>query len=263
MKAPPPPAARFHGKFALVTGASGGMGAEACRRLAREGAAGIAIHYARRRERAEALAAEIREAGTRAIVIAADVSRRDEAHRLVATALSEFGRIDVGLLFASHPFRREEWFGTLDEIDEARLTAPMRTDAFGSLFAAQALLPAMRREKTGSLVLVSSTPAFTGDVAGITYLAAKAATAALAKSLAHVAARDGVRVNAVAPGSILTDAMTTETTPGEAAALADEPVLKRWGKVEEVVEPILFLASDDASYVTGEVLVVDGGYYLR
>src|SRR5947208_9013298 len=115
---------------------------------------------------------------------------------------------------------------------------------------------------TGSVILIGSTPAITGDRVGITYQLAKAGTLSLTRALALAYGPKGVRVNALALGSITTDPMDAVSTD-ERRTLAEEPALKRWGSPEEVARVVSFLASDDASYITGQTIVVDGGYALR
>jgi 3-oxoacyl-[acyl-carrier protein] reductase len=252
---------RLDGRAGLVTGGSGGIGRATAVELAREGA-DVAIHYRGNSAKAQATASQIRDLGRRAVAISADVTDRSAAHDLVRRTIEEFGRIDLLACFAGHPFRRSDWFKAYPDLTEEDFRSPLNTDLLGSAYVAQAAIPAMAASGKGSIVFVGSTPALTGDTVGITYLVAKAGVLALTRALAMAYGDRGVRVNAIALGSIATEAMETLES-SETRALADEPALKRWGRPEEVARAVGFLLSDDASYMTGATLVMDGGYALR
>src|SRR3989449_7702693 len=165
--------------------------------------------------------------------------------------------------FAGYPIRTEEWYKDYAALTPDEVRAPIDIDLLGSIFVTQAALPAMVRARRGSIILVGSTPALTGDTVGIPYLVAKGGVLALARALAQVYGPHGVRVNALALGSIATEATQRATKSADRDALAQEPALRRWGTPEEVARVVVFLASDDASYITGQTIVVDGGYALR
>jgi 3-oxoacyl-[acyl-carrier protein] reductase len=234
------------------------MGRATVDALAAEGAAGIVVHYSRNRSQGEAAAAEAAKKGVQTVALGADVGKREEAHRLVMEAEGAFGGLDAAVLFAGHPFTREEWFAHFHDLTEHQFMGPLRTDLLGSAYVAQALLPRMAARGRGSLVLVSSTPALAGDVEGFSYLVAKSGLVGLTRALAKTYGPNGVRVNCVAPGSIRTPAMGS-LTPREEEKLANESPLRRLGRPEEVARAALFLAGDDSSFVNGQVLVVDGG----
>jgi len=252
---------RLDGRVALVTGGSGGIGRATALALARDGA-DIVLQYRGNRSRADSAAGEIRAHGRRAVAVRADLGEAPAGRELVEEARRAMGRLDVIVCLAGHPFVREEWFKPFADLTEAEVRRPIEVDLLGSLFVVQAAIPHLIRSGHGSVVLAGSTPALTGDTVGIPFLVAKAGLLALTRALAQLYGPKGVRVNAVALGSIATEAMEA-LTPDERRDLADEPALKRWGTPEEVARVIAYLASDDASYVTGATLVVDGGYALR
>ena len=252
---------RLNGRVALVTGGSGGIGRVTALEFAREGA-DVAVQYNRGKSGAEETATSIRGVGRKAVAIQADVTRAPSCRQLVAECVERLGRLDIAVCMAGHPFRDEEWFKDFADLAPEEIRRPLNVDLLGSIYVAQAAIPRMTQAGSGSVVLVGSTPALTGDVVGIPYLVAKAGILALAKALAQLYGPKGVRVNAVALGSIASPAMAA-LSRDEASKLADEPALKRWGRPEEVARAIVFLASDDASYVTGQTLIVDGGYAMR
>ncbi len=252
---------RLDGRVALVTGGSGGIGRSAVLELAREGA-DVAVQFNRGKEAADSVVGEVRKLGRQAVAIQADVSDRDACGTLERETTRSLGSLSIVACFAGHPFREEEWYKEFEKLGPAEIRRPLEVDLLGSVFVAQAALPVMARQGRGSLILIGSTPALTGDTVGIPYLLAKAGILALARALAQIYGPKGVRVNALALGSIASDAM--DSIQGkERRALADEPALKRWGTPEEVARVVAFLASDDSSYITGQTLVVDGGYALR
>ena len=253
---------RLDGRVALVTGGSGGIGQAAVLELANEGAH-IGVQYNHGKSAAESTVAEVRKLGPRAIAIQADVSDPAACARLVGDTMKAFGRLDVAACFAGHPFQREAWYKEYAALTPTELRAPIEIDLLGSIFVTQAAVPAMAKAGRGSVILIGSTPALTGDTVGIPYLVAKGGILALARALAQVYGPQGVRVNALALGSIASEATNRATKPEDRDTLAQEPALRRWGTPEEVARVVAFLASDDASYITGQTIVVDGGFALR
>src|SRR5438128_7096624 len=253
---------RLDGRVALVTGGSGGIGRAAVLEFAKEGA-DVGVQFNRGKESAEAVVGAVRKLGLRAVAFQADVSDARAAERLVADVVKTFGRLDIVACFAGYPFRTEEWYKDYAALTPSEVRAPIDLDLLGSVFVTQAALPAMVRARRGSIILVGSTPALTGDTVGIPYLVAKGGILALARALAQIYGPHGVRINALALGSIASEATKRATKPADRKALAQEPALRRWGTPEEVARVVVFLASDDASYITGQTIVVDGGYALR
>ena len=252
----------LEGRTALITGASGGMGRATAIEFAKEGAKGIGLQYSKNRAAAESVAKAVRAQGAVPVLLQADVSNRDECHGIVKKFVDRFRRLDALVCYAGYPFRKETWFAEFESLTEDAFLGPFRVDLLGSVFAAQAAVPVMRKQRRGAIVLVGSTPAITGDVAGIPYFVAKAGVLALTRGLAQLLGPYNVHVNAIAPGAVDTEAMAG-LSQREAKSLAQEAALKRRGEPYEIARKAVFLCSDDASFMTGVTLVVDGGYAMR
>src|SRR2546428_4072493 len=223
----------LEGRTALITGASGGMGRATAVEFAKEGAKGIGLQYAKNRDAAEAVAKAVRGHGAEPLLLKADVSDRDACHGIVRTFVDRFRRFDALVCYAGYPFRKEVWFAEFEGLTEEAFLGPLRVDLLGSVFAAQAAIPVMRKARRGAIVLVGSTPAITGDVTGIPYFVAKAGVLALTRGLAQLLGPDNVHVNAIAPGAVDTEAMAG-LSEKQARSLAQEAALKRRGAPGEI-----------------------------
>jgi 3-oxoacyl-[acyl-carrier protein] reductase len=250
---------RFSGRVALVTGASRGIGKATALRLASEGAT-VVVNHARSPEAAQAVVDAIEAAGGRAIACQADVRDPAAVAALVQEAQSRCGPIDVlvsnaGVLVA----------GRTLELDEARLAEAMRINVLASALCAAAVAPGMRARGSGRIVNVAATSAFGTTAGGIApHAIAKAGVVLLTKQLAAELGPAGITVNVVCPGAIDTES----TLPGGAlhealratrAQQQAQTLLGRAGTAAEAAAVIAFLASDDAAFVTGQALSVDGG----
>ena len=242
-------------KYALITGGSGGIGAAAARLSARRGW-GVAVGWCQSGERAEALAGELSGLGVPALAVRADVADAGQVCRMVDVVLEKFGQLDILVCSAgiSH-------VGLISQIggDEWRRLFAVNVD--GVHHCCRAVLPHMLERKSGSIVTVSSMWGQVGASCEAAYSAAKGAVIAYTKALAKELGPSNIRVNCVAPGVIDTG-MNAHLTRSDLAALADETPLGRIGTPEEAAAAIAFLAGDEASFLTGQVVCPNGGLVI-
>ncbi len=241
-------------KTAFITGASRGIGNACAEALSQAGAR--VVLAARQLDKLEAVAAEIRAQGREAFVVQIDLGSTDSIKAAFATASKEFGRIDIlvnnaaitkdGLAVRMKP---DDW----NQVIQTNLT--------GAFTCIQQVLQGMMRERWGRIVNISSVVAEAGNAGQANYVASKAGLIGLTKSLAHEMASRNVTVNAVAPGFIDTDMTAGLPAELKEKLLAGIP-LRRLGTPADVAAAVKFLASDEASYITGHVLDVNGGMYM-
>jgi 3-oxoacyl-[acyl-carrier protein] reductase len=242
-------------RIAFVTGASRGIGRACALELSRAGAK-VAI-AARQMDRLEAVAAEIQAAGGTAFAISLDMASPDSIKEAFTRTAKEFGRIDILVNNAAIArdglamrMKRDDW------------DAVISTNLSGTFFAIQQVLPAMIRERWGRIINISSVVGESGNPGQANYVASKAGVIGLTKSLAQEVGSRNVTVNAVAPGFIETD-MTAALSDEVKARIKQTIPLQRYGSPEDVAAAVRFLASDEAAYITGHVLDVNGGMFMR
>lgn len=243
-------------KTVLITGASRGIGAAAARYMAARGWS-VAVHYNTAADKAEALAGELRQKGVRAVTLGADLSDPDQARRLVEQTQDALGHLDALVCNAGIALPQQ----LLTDTAPDQWRRVMGVDLDGVFYVVKAAVPGMVRQKSGSIVTISSMWGVTGGSCEVPYSAAKAGVIGLTRALAKELGPSGIRVNCVAPGVIATE-MNGHLAPEDLAALEEETPLGRIGRPEEVAKAIHFLAGEEASFITGQVLRVDGGMVI-
>jgi 3-oxoacyl-[acyl-carrier protein] reductase len=240
------------GKVAIVTGGSRGIGRAISLRLARAGA-DVAVVFAGNREKAEAVVSEIQEMGRRSLAIQADVSQAEQVDAMVKQVIEEFGRIDI--LVNNAGITRDNLLLRLKEED---WDAVMSTNLKGVFLCTKAVTRQMMKQRFGRIINISSVVGLIGNPGQANYVAAKAGVIGLTKTAARELASRGITVNAIAPGFIETD-MTAVLGEETREQMLGQIPLGRFGSAEDVAGAVAFLASDDAAYITGQTLNVDGG----
>ena len=242
-------------KTVLITGAAKGIGAACARAFAREDYC-VVVHYHNSREQALALCDELNGMGADVMAVRADLTDRSAITAMIDAAYDRFGRVDVlvnnagiALVKLFTDTADDEW----DRMISADLTA--------AAACSRAVLPNMIRRHSGCIVNIASMWGEVGASCEVAYSAAKAGVIGLTRALAKEVAPSGVRVNAVSPGVIMTD-MMKGFSDDDLAALKDEIPLGTLGMPEDVAEAVVFLASNKASYITGQILSVNGGFVI-
>ncbi|RAZ70047.1 3-oxoacyl-[acyl-carrier-protein] reductase [Planococcus maitriensis] len=246
---------RLTGKTAIITGASRGIGAAIARRFAEEGA-NIVVNYSGSQDKAEAVVAGIAQSGGKAIAVKADVADADAVKSLADAAMKEFGSIDIlvnnaGITRDNLMMRMKE-----DEWDDV-----INTNLKGVFLCTKAVTRQMMKQRAGRIINIASIVGVMGNAGQANYVAAKAGVIGLTKTTARELASRGITANAVAPGFITTDMTEKLGDDVQSSMLAQIP-LARFGAPEDVANAALFLASDEASYVTGQTLHLDGGMVM-
>ncbi|HEU5299846.1 MAG TPA: 3-oxoacyl-[acyl-carrier-protein] reductase [bacterium] len=247
---------RLEGRVALVTGASGALGGAIAKGLSAEGAA-VVVHYGRSADAAAAVVSAIRGAGGRAEAVQADLSRPDQAAALVDAARRAFDGLHI--LVNNAGINRDTLVLRMKEED---WEAVINTNLSGAFYCTKAALREFVRQRAGRIITIVSVAGQIGTAGQANYAAAKAGLIGMTKAVAREVASRGITVNAVSPGFIEAG-MTAQLPPDVVRGYIEQVPLGRAGKPEEVAAAVVFLASDDAAYITGQVLNVDGGLVMR
>lgn len=242
-------------KNVLVTGASRGIGRSIALQFAEEGY-NVAVNYAGNKDKAEAVVEEIKGKGVESFAIQANVANGDEVKAMIKEVVSTFGSIDVLVNNAGITrdnllmrMKEQEWDDVID------------TNLKGVFNCIQKVTPQMLRQKSGSIINLSSVVGSVGNPGQANYVATKAGVVGLTKSTARELASRNITVNVVAPGFIVSD-MTDALSDDLKEQMLDQIPLKRFGKDQDIADTVTFLASDKAKYITGQTIHVNGGMYM-
>jgi len=246
---------KLDGKTALVTGGGRGIGRGIVLEFAREGA-DVAINYRRDREAAERTAEEVRTLGRRAVVLQADVGDREAVDAIVAEAVASLGGLDIAVANSGVAAR----VAPVAQVDPAEWRRVLTTDLDGAFWTARAAIPQVIARK-GVILFISSIGADMAGAGGAPYHVAKAGVNALTKVLAREVASAGVRVNGIAPGLVRSD-MGERLLRFHGDAVLKGIPLGRAGEPVDIGRAAVFLASDDAGWITGKILRIDGGVWM-
>lgn len=246
---------KFKDKVVLITGGSRGIGKAIALAFAQE-SADVVVNYIKNKEQAEEVISEIKKIGSQALAIQADISNLKQVENMVKTVLNRFGKIDV-LVNNAGSFRN----GLIRKMEKKVWDDVIAVNLNGVFNCTKSVASYMREQKRGKIINITSVQGQTGVVGASNYAAAKAGVVGFTKSSAKEFARSGVTVNAVSFGFIETG-MLLRLTPEMQEDILKKIPIGRFGGPEEAAKPVLFLASEDSNYITGQVINVNGGYYM-
>lgn len=245
----------LEGKTALVTGASRGIGKAIALELAKHGA-NVAINFSGNKEMAEAVAKEISEMGNKAITVQANVSDESQVKNMIKETIATFGSLDI--LVNNAGVTRDQ---LLMRMKEEEFDHVINTNLKGVFLCTKAVTRQMMKQRSGKIINIASIVGVSGNPGQANYVAAKAGVIGFTKTVAKELATRNILVNAVAPGFIRTD-MTDELTEEQKQAILTNIPLEKLGTAEDVAKTVRFLASDDANYITGQTIHIDGGLVM-
>lgn len=246
---------QLEGRIAVVTGSSRSIGREIALELARRGAK-IVVNYNARADAANEVVAQIEAFGSEAIAVQANVASLEDATALIKAATDKFGQIDI--LVNNAGTTRDTLILTMKEEDWDTV---IDTNLKSAWNCCKAAVRGMIRKRSGRIINITSVSGIAGQAGQTNYSASKAGMIGLTRSLAREVAERNITVNAVAPGFVATD-LTKDLADSLKEQIISAIPMKRWGTSEEIAKTVAFLASDDATYITGQVLAVDGGLVM-
>jgi NAD(P)-dependent dehydrogenase (short-subunit alcohol dehydrogenase family) len=248
----------MHQPVVLITGALSGIGRATAIAFATKGATVVAS--GRRDDAGKALVEELCSLGAEAVFINADVRNEEQVRALIDGSIDQFGRLDIAVNNAA----TEGPVGPITDQTAESYAATFDTNVLGVILSMKHEVRVMLEQHSGNIVNIASTYGHAGAAGAAVYVGSKHAVEGITKSVALEVAQSGIRVNAVAPGATDTDMLTRFTgTPENKAALVDTVPMARLGLSEEMAHGIVFIASDDASFITGHVLNIDGGLTIH
>jgi len=240
------------GKTAIVTGGSRGIGREIALELARQGA-NIVINYRSRDEEAQKVAKEIQELGRETLIVQADISKFDQAEKLIKETKEKFSSIDI--LVNNAGITQDN---LLIRMKEEEFDAVIDVNLKGTFNCIRHAAKIMAKQRSGKIINLSSVTGLVGNVGQINYAASKSGVIGITKTAARELAGRGITVNTVAPGFIETE-MTAVLGDSVKESILTKIPLKRMGQAKEIAQTVSFLVSDKANYITGQTITVDGG----
>ncbi len=252
---------RLKNRVCLVTGASRGIGRAIALTFAKEGA-DLIVNYSKNEEKAKEVVKEIVKLGRKALLVKADVSNKDEVKAMVDKAIKEFGRIDILVNNAGINWKPTKLLeGTTEEWERV-----LGVNLIGTYYCVQAVAPYMIKNKYGKIISITSLASIATTFSDqVAYAPSKAAVNVLTKRLAYELGPHNINVNAIAPGLIKTDMLSVGKTQKDVDKLLNEIAnvadLRRNGEPQDIANAALFLASDESNFMTGQLMVVDGGRF--
>lgn len=244
------------GKTAIITGGSRGIG-EATAILFAQHGCNVVINYVENKEAAKRVQEKVQSFGVKGVIVQANMAVKKEVESMVEITMDQFGRIDSLVNNAGI------WeYNAIDTMTDENLRRTVDINLMGCFYTSQAVVPHMKKQKSGTIIYISSTAGQRGEAFHSPYAATKGALISLTKSLAAELVEDNIRVNCVAPGWVVTDMSVPSLEEDKEGKITEKILMKRAADPKELAAPILFMASDMSTFITGEILNVNGGAVL-